>query len=76
MNYITKCHALQVKVVVEHSRLKTAAKGTTAEKHESFEKTVGFPELTHATEMNLRYLLVEQMPLNFTVELQQQLRRT
>jgi hypothetical protein len=42
MKQITKCQALQVKLVVEKWRLKRAAKGETAENQKSFEKLLAF----------------------------------
>jgi hypothetical protein len=54
MKQITKCIALQVKVVVENWRLKTAAKRAKAENQKSLEKLSAFLILTHVTKMSLR----------------------
>jgi hypothetical protein len=42
MKRVTKWHALQVKVVVEKGRLKTAAKVASAENQKSFEILLAF----------------------------------
>ena len=42
MQHITKCHALQVYVVVENWRLKRAAKGANAGNQKNFDKLLAF----------------------------------
>lgn len=42
MKQVTKGHTLQIKVVIENWRLKTAAKSATAENQKSFEMLFGF----------------------------------